>query len=245
MVERKNKDFAYIGTGNFNEATAQIYGDFGLFTSNPQIVADTAIVFDFLINTHKHFSCKQLLVSPYYMRNQFVNLIKKEIKNAQNGKRAYIFAKFNSLTDEEMVKLLYKASQAGVEIRLIVRGACCLQPQMKDLSENIWVISIVDRYLEHARIAIFHNDGDEKVYIMSADWMTRNLDRRIEVGVPILDKEIKQTLKSFFDIQWSDNEKARDLTVFGSNNYVKRGDNPPCRSQTALYDFYKKLNDKK
>ena len=107
------------------------------------------------------------------------------------------------------------------------------------------VISIVDRYLEHARIAIFHNDGDEKVYIMSADWMTRNLDRRIEVGVPILDKEIKQTLKSFFDIQWSDNEKARDLTVFGSNNYVKREDNPPCRSQTALYDFYKKLNDKK
>lgn len=245
LVERKNKDFAYIGTGNFNEATAQIYGDFGLFTSNPQIVADTAIVFDFLINTHKHFSCKQLLVSPYYMRNQFVNLIKKEIKNAQNGKRAYIFAKFNSLTDDEMVKLLYKASQAGVEIRLIVRGACCLQPQMKDLSENIQVISIVDRYLEHARIAIFHNDGDEKVYIMSADWMTRNLDRRIEVGVPTLDKEIKQTLKSFFDIQWSDNEKARDLTVFGSNNYVKRGDNPPCRSQTALYDFYKKLNDKK
>lgn len=107
------------------------------------------------------------------------------------------------------VKLLYKASQAGVEIRLIVRGACCLQPQMKDLSENIQVISIVDRYLEHARIAIFHNDGDEKVYIMSADWMTRNLDRRIEVGVPILDKEIKQTLKSFFDIQWSDNESKR------------------------------------
>ncbi|NDV97104.1 polyphosphate kinase 1 [Dysgonomonas sp. 521] len=245
LVERKNKNYAYIGTGNFNETTAQIYGDFGLFTSDTQIVQDVATVFDFLINTHKHFACKQLLVSPYYMRNQFVELIKKEIKNAQNGKRAYIFAKFNSLTDEEMVKLLYKASQAGVEIRLIVRGACCLQPQVKKQSENIRVISIVDRYLEHARMAIFYNNGDEKVYIMSADWMTRNLDRRVEVGVPILDQKIKHTLKEFFDIQWSDNEKARDLTIFGSNNYVEKGDNLPCRSQMALYDFYKGMNETK
>ncbi|MFV0328751.1 MAG: polyphosphate kinase 1 [Dysgonomonas sp.] len=239
LIRRKNKDYVYIGTGNFNETTAQIYGDFGLFTSNPQIAADAVTVFDFLINTHKHFLCKQLMVSPYYMRNQFVTLIKKEIKNAQSGKRAYIFAKLNSLTDEEMIKLLYKASQAGVEIRLIVRGSCCLQPQVKKLSENIRVISIVDRYLEHARMAIFYNGGDEKVYIMSADWMTRNLDRRVEVGVPVLDKKIKETLKDFFDIQWADNEKARDLTVFGRNEYVPKGENLPCRSQTALYDFYK------
>lgn len=245
LIGRKNKDYAYIGTGNFNESTAQIYGDFGLFTSDPQIVSDAAVVFDFLINTHKRFLCKQMIVSPYYMRKQFVDLIKKEIKNARSGKRAYIFAKFNSLTDDEMVKLLYKASQSGVEIRLIVRGACCLQPQVKKLSDNIRVISIVDRYLEHARMAIFHNNGDEKVYIMSADWMTRNLDRRIEVGVPIMDKKIRETLKDFFDIQWSDNVKARDLTVFGSNNYVEKRGEPSCRSQMALYDFYKGMSEQK
>lgn len=241
LVERRDKKFAYIGTGNFNEATAKIYGDLGLFTSNTQIVADTTAVFDFLINTHKHFSCKQLLVSPYYMRSVFENQIKQEIKNAQKGKRAYIYAKFNSLTDEEMITLLYKASQAGVEIRLIVRGACCLQPQVKGLSENIHVISIVDRYLEHARLAIFYNNGNENIYIMSADWMNRNLDRRVEVGTPILDKKIRQTLKDVFEIQWSDNEKARDLTVFGSNIYVEKGNEKPCRSQVALFDYYKKM----
>ncbi|MBK5721583.1 polyphosphate kinase 1 [Dysgonomonas sp. Marseille-P4677] len=241
LVERKNKKFAYVGTGNFNETTAKIYGDFGLFTSDPQIVADTSAVFDFLLNTHKHFSCKQLLVSPYYMRSQFESLIKQEIRNAQKGKKAYIYAKFNSLTDEEIINLLYSASQAGVEIRLIIRGACCLQPQVKGLSENIHVISIVDIYLEHARLAIFHNDGDEKVYIMSADWMNRNLDRRVEVGTPILDKKIKQSLKEVFNIQWADNEKARDLTVFGRNIYVEKGKNKPCRSQIELYDYYKKM----
>lgn len=242
LVERKDRGYAYIGTGNFNESTAQIYGDFGLFTSNSQIVADAAAVFDFLLNTHKHFSFKQLMISPYYMREQFETLIKQEIKNAQSGKKAYIYAKFNSLTDEDMISLLYKASQAGVEIRLIVRGACCLQPQVKDQSENIRVISIVDKYLEHARLAIFHNNGDENIYIMSADWMTRNLDRRVEVGTPILDKKIKETLKEFFNIQWSDNEKARDLTIFGSNEYVEKGDNQSCRSQMTLYDFYKNFN---
>ncbi|WP_029905385.1 polyphosphate kinase 1 [Prevotella sp. 10(H)] len=242
LVKRKGKSYAYIGTGNFNESTAQIYCDFGLFTSNSQIVSDAEAVFDFLLSTHKHFSFKQLMISPYYMRDQFESLVKQEIKNAQNGKKAYIYAKFNSLTDEDMINLLYKASQAGVEIRLIVRGACCLQPQLKGLSENIRVISIVDKYLEHARMAVFHNNGDEKVYIMSADWMTRNLDRRVEVGTPILDKKIKNTLKGFFDIQWSDNEKARDLTTFGNNEYVEKGDNPPCRSQIVLYDFYKNMN---
>lgn len=241
LVQRKDKGYAYIGTGNFNESTASIYGDYGLFTSDAQIVADAMAVFDFLQNTHKHFSCKQLMVSPYYMREQLESLIKQEIKNAQSGKKAYVYAKLNSLTDEKMIKLLYKASQAGVKVRLIVRGACCLQPQVNGLSENIWVISIVDKFLEHARMAIFYNGGDEKIYIMSADWMNRNLDRRVEVGTPILDKKIRQTIRDIFDIQWSDNEKARDLAVFGSNHYVERGDNPPCRSQVVLYDYYKKM----
>ena len=241
LVERKDKGYVYVGTGNFNEDTARIYGDFGLFTSNLQVVTDAKAIFDFLINTHKHFSCKKLMVSPYYMRNQFEELIKREIKNALTGKKAYLYAKFNSLTDENMINLLYKASNAGVDIRLIVRGACSLQPQLKGQSENIRVISIVDRYLEHARMAIFCNNGDEKVYIMSADWMTRNLDRRVEVGIPITDKKIKSTLKDVFEIQWSDNEKARDLAVFGSNAYVEKGEDATCRSQIALYDYYKEM----
>ena len=241
LVERKNKGYVYVGTGNFNEDTARIYGDFGLFTSNLQVVLDAKVVFDFLINTHKHFSCKKLMVSPYYMRKDFEEAIKRETKNAQAGKNAYIYAKFNSLTDEDIINLLYKASIGGVDIRLIVRGACCLQPQLKGQSENIRIISIVDRYLEHARMAIFCNNGDEKTYIMSADWMTRNLDRRVEVGIPITDKKIKKTLKDIFEIQWSDNEKARDLAIFGSNTYVEKGDNPQVRSQLALYDYYKNM----
>lgn len=240
LVKRQNKGYAYIGTGNFNESTARIYGDFGLLTSNDQIVNDAATIFDFLINTHKYFLYKQLVVSPYFMRDKFDKLINQEIKNAQKGKPAYIYAKFNSLTDEAMIKLLYKASRAGVEVRLIVRGACSLQPQQGGLSENIRAISIVDKYLEHARLMIFCNEGDENIYISSADWMTRNLDRRVEIAVPILDEKIKQTLKDVFDVQWRDNVKARDLSVFGENKYVKKGNGKPFRSQIELYKYYKK-----
>ena len=243
LVERKEgsslKGYAYVGTGNFNENTAKIYSDMGLFTSNAQIVNDVRSVFDFLQNTHRHFTCKHLMVSPYYMRRKFEELINQEIKNAQKKKEAFIYAKFNTLTDEAIIGQLYKASQAGVKIRLIIRGACCLQPQVKGLSENISVISIVDQYLEHARLAIFHNGGNDLYYILSADWMTRNLDRRVEAGVPIYDKQIQKTLRDFFDIQWSDNEKARDLTIFGANNYVTRGQRKSVRSQVALYDYYK------
>jgi len=244
-IERKEnrdtKGYVYIGTGNFNESTAKVYSDFGLFTADTEIVEDAKAVSDFLLNTHKHFTCKRLMVSPYYMRKQFESLIRNEIRNKQKGKKAFIHAKFNSLTDIKIIKLLYKASQAGVEIRLIIRGACCLQPEVKGLSENIKVISIVDKYLEHARFTIFHNDGDEQIFISSADWMTRNLDRRVEIGVPILAPHIKKTIKDIFIIQWSDNVKARDLTVMGRNNYVRKNRNTPFRSQTVLYDYYKKM----
>lgn len=247
LVERKErgilKGYAYVGTGNFNESTARLYSDFGLFTYNQQIANDARTVFDFLLNTHKHFSCKHLIVAPYYMRERFSEMIEREIKNAKKGNKAYIYAKFNSLTDEEMILSLYKASQAGVEVKLIIRGACCLQPQQKEVSNNIQAISIVDKYLEHSRLIIFHNGGNEQAYIGSADWMTRNLDRRVEVAVPILDKSIKETLKSFFDIQWSDNVKARNLKDFGDNNYVeKKHKDKAVRSQTVLYDFYKNMN---
>lgn len=243
LIKRKNKGYVYIGTGNLNETTAKLYVDFGLLTSNPQIVADAESVFDFLMNTHRHFTCKQLVVSPYYMRKKFESLIRKEIKNAQIGKKAYIWVKLNTLTDEQIINLLYKASRAGVEIHLIVRGVCLLQPGVENLSENIQAISIVDRFLEHSRIAIFGNDGDEKIYIMSADWMSRNLDRRVEVGVPINDPDIKRVIKNFFETQWSDNEKARDLSSLAKNEYIKKGTNKTSRSQTALYDYYKEMKE--
>lgn len=245
LVEHRGKaaqrEFVYVGTGNFNESTARIYGDFGLFTSNPQIVADTRAVFDFLQNTHKHFKCKQLLVAPYYMRDQFTDLIRKETAIAAKGKEAFIYAKFNSLTDERIVRLLYEASQAGVQIRLIIRGSCTLQPGIPGLSEDIKVISIVDKYLEHARLIIFHQGGKNKMFIGSADWMTRNLDRRVEVATPILDKNIKKTLLDFFEIQWSDNVKARIQDKEGKNLYVKAGTAKPVRSQEALYEYYKNM----
>ncbi len=243
FIERKEKarlkGYVYVGTGNFNESTALIYSDFGFFTSDEQIVADTQRVFEFLQNTHKRFSCGQLMVSPYYMRSQFEELIEQEIKFAKKGRKAFIYAKFNSLTDEKMVRLLYKASKAGVQIRLIIRGACCLCPQVKGISDNIRVISIIDKYLEHSRMVIFHHNGEDKTFILSADWMTRNLDRRVEVGVPIQNKDIKKTLKEIFKLQWSDNVKARDLSRSCQPNYVqcKNGD-IPVRSQTALCDYF-------
>ncbi|MCC8187261.1 MAG: polyphosphate kinase 1 [Bacteroides sp.] len=242
-VERREKGhcrgYAYIGTGNFNETTARIYGDFGLFTTHEQIVHDVRGVFDFLQNTHKHLLYRHLLVSPYYMRSRIEKMIEREIKNSRKGKKASICAKFNGLTDVRMIRLLYKASQAGVEIRLIIRGACCLHPQMQGLSDHIRAISIVDRYLEHARLMIFHNDGEEQTYITSGDWMTRNLDNRIEVAVPIYDPEIRHTIRDIFEIQWADNVKARDLTLLGSNAYVKPEGEPPCHSQIELYEYYK------
>jgi len=246
LVERRERSqtrgYVYVGTGNFNEKTTQIYSDFGLFTANPQVAEDAKAVFDFLENTHRKFTCKQLVVSPYFMRSRFERDIAKEIELAKKGKKAYIYAKFNSLTDEKMIKLLYRASRAGVKIKLIIRGACCLVPQLKGVSDNIEVISIVDKYLEHARMVIFGNGGDEKTYILSADWMTRNLDRRVEVGIPILDKSIQKTLKDVFKIQWSDNVKARVTDINGVNSYVQDGSDLKIRSQVELYNYYLENN---
>ncbi|MEG2183601.1 MAG: polyphosphate kinase 1 [Cloacibacillus sp.] len=247
LVERRErgglKGYAYIGTGNFSESTAKIYSDFGLLTTRREVVSETRAVFDSIIS-HTPMSCKELLVAPYNMRSRFEELIENEIKLAKKGKNAYIKAKFNSLTNPEMINLLYKASRAGVKISLIVRGACSLQPGVEGLSENIRVISIVDIYLEHARMVIFGGGGAEKMYILSADWMTRNLSRRIEVGVPIFDPAIRRQLNKVFDLQWSDNVKARDMAVFGANEYVKPIGEQKCRSQLALHEFYKKTAEK-
>ncbi len=233
--------YSYIGTGNFNESTAKIYGDFGLLTANGKISSEVEQVFSFLLNTHKRFDYEHLWVSPYNLRENFVACIDREIKNAKAGKKAYIMGKFNSLTDEKMVRKFYEASQAGVKVHLIVRGACCLAPEVEGLSENIRIISIVDSYLEHARLLIFCDGGKDHTYIMSADPMTRNLNRRVEVGTPIFDASIRKQLKEYFQIQWSDNVKARDLRKFGINKYVKRKEgDKEVRSQLALFKLFNK-----
>lgn len=244
LVERHEgsglRGYAYIGTGNFNEDTARIYGDYGLLTAHRGIVDDVRNVFGFLMNSHKRFRYKHLLVSPYYMRDAFTELIDREIRNARKGRPAYIRAKCNSLTDERIIERLYEAGRAGVEIRLIVRGACCLQPAVQGMSDRIRAISIVDMYLEHARLYLFANGGDEVAYIGSADWMSRNLDRRVEVCTPILDHGILQCLHRVFDLQWADNVKARDLADQEHNPHVKAAPEAErLRSQAAFYDFYK------
>ncbi len=244
LIERNevgvgSKGYVYVGTGNFNENTSGIYSDFGLITANQTMAEDARKVFDFLEHTHYHPTFKQLMVAPYYMRNEIAELIEGEIHNAKKGKKASFYGKFNALTDIKMIKLLYKASQAGVKIKLIVRGACCLQAGVNGLSENIEIRSIVDKYLEHARMMIFHNGGKPLTYILSADLMTRNLDRRVEVGTLVTDRKITKTLHEYFAIQWKDNVKARSITAHFTNEYVHRKkDDKIHRSQDELYSYF-------
>ncbi len=234
-----SKGYVYVGTGNFNENTAGLYSDFGLLTSNDQVAEDARKLFDHLLNVHKHYNFKQLVVSPYNMRNYLTELIDNEIRYAKRGKKAYFYGKFNSLTDVKLINHLYKASEAGVKIRLVVRGACCLQAGINGLSENIEVRSVVDKYLEHARLIICHNGGKSISYISSADIMTRNLNRRIEVGINILSADIHQTLVDYFEIQWRDNVKSRLIAYPYDNTYVSRLDGEEeHRSQVELYEYF-------
>ncbi len=229
--------YACIGTGNFNESTAHVYSDHSLLTSNPAITKEVKHLFDFFEHTYKHISYDHLIVAPHYMRNKIYRLINTEIKNAKNGKHAYICLKMNNLVDRRMIEKLYEASQAGVKIRMIIRGICSLVPGIKGLSENIEVASIVDKYLEHSRVFIFCNGGHEKYFISSADWMVRNLDRRVEVAVPIYDKSIQEELKQFMEIQFADNTKARVINKELDNRYVKR--RRASNERRAQDDLYK------
>lgn len=233
--------YAHIGTGNFNEKTAEIYTDFALFTSHPEICEEVSHVFDFIEHSFKHYDFKYLQVSPLNCRRKIRALINHEIAAAKEGKPAAITLKLNNLVDENIVRLLYQASQAGVKIRIIVRGMCALKPGIEGISENITVISIVDRFLEHPRCMVFHNGGDPKVYISSADWMTRNLDYRLEVGVPVLDPKLKKQVMDILEIQFTDRCKARVIDAEQNNAYVKRGNRKKVRSQMAIYDYLKKL----
>lgn len=243
MVRREDegvRGYAYIGTGNFNAMTAQFYCDHALFTTNPKITKDLEQVFRILKREVLLPKFKTLLFSPYNLRSRFEEMIQREIQYAQDDKPAFIMAKMNSLEDQTMINWLYKASNAGVKIKLLVRGFCCLVPNVKGQSENIEIISIVDRYLEHARVFLFLNNGEEELFMGSADWMTRNLDKRIEVVTPILDKDIFCELKDILEIQLSDNTKARILDRESKNEYVgKHAKQEKVRSQ---YDIYNYLN---
>lgn len=226
-----------MSTGNLNESTARVYSDLTLFTNDQDILKEVNKVFDFFEVNYKVNRYKHLIVSPHYTRSAFVKLIQTEIDNARAGKPAGIRLKLNSLSDYPLIDKLYEASRAGVKMKLIVRGICCLIPGVKGMSENIEVISIVDKYLEHPRIYIFENAGNPKVYISSADWMTRNLDYRVEISCPIYDVEIQNELIETFEICWSDNVKARVISINQDNAY-RKDDKPPLRSQFALYDYY-------
>jgi len=239
VEEGKVKRYGLISTGNFNESTAKVYTDVTLFTSHSKILKDVAKIFDFFDINYRVHRYKHLIVSPHYTRTRFEKLIDREIANAQEGKEAHISLKMNSLSDYGMIDKLYDASRAGVKIRLIVRGICSLIPGVPGMSDNIEAISIVDNYLEHSRVYIFNNDGDPEVYISSADFMTRNLDERVEVTCPIYDESIKQELIDTFNIGWKGNVKARLHSEKLDNLYRVRKDAPVFRAQLETYNYYR------
>ena len=242
VIERleggKIKRYSFLSTGNFNESTARVYTDYTLFTANEGIGKDINKVFNFFDVNYRVKTYKHLVVSPHYTRATWERLIDVEIKNKAKGKSAGIQLKLNSLSDYRMIDKLYEASQAGVSIQIVVRGICCLIPGVKGLSENIEVISVVDKFLEHTRLYIFNNDNDPKYFISSADIMGRNLDTRVEISCPIYDSEIQKELQETFEISWQDNVKARLILATQDNAYVREG-GPSVRSQFAIYDYYK------
>ena len=238
MERGKLMHYGHIGTGNFNEKTARIYTDMSLFTCHQEITAEIDQVFEFIEYSYRPYQFNHLIVSPTWSRPRLIALIQREIDFAVSGRKAEIFLKVNNLVDQQIVELLYRASQAGVKIRVIVRGMCSLMPGVAGKNQNIKIISVLDRFLEHARVYVFHNGGETDVYLSSADWMTRNIDQRVEVGVPIYDVRLKQQVLDTLDIQWRDNVKARIIDARQSNAYVKRGNKRSIRSQQHIYDYF-------
>jgi len=239
IEENSVRRYGFISTGNFNEQTAKVYTDVTLFTSHQQILKDAIKIFEFFEINYRLYRYKHLIVSPHYTRSRFNKLINREITNALNGQEAYMKLKMNSLSDFEMIDKLYEASNAGVKIQLEVRGICSLIPGFPGMSDNIEAISIVDNYLEHSRIYIFGNAGDPEVYISSADFMTRNLDARVEVTCPIYDEGIKKELIDIFDLGWKGNVKARYHSEKLDNKYKVRKENEPIfRAQFETYNYH-------
>lgn len=241
IVSRQEGDklvrYAHIGTGNFHETNARIYTDFSLFTKHNEITQEVDHVFSFIAHSYKRFRFNHLIVSPLTSRKRIYQLIKQEVQQSLDGKEASITLKVNNLADEGLVKRLYKASVDGVKIRILVRGMCTVIPNIEGLSENIEIISIVDQFLEHPRVMLFHNQGKQSLYISSADWMERNIDHRVEVACPIYDETLKQRIIHTLELQFQDNTKARIINDVQDNQYVSSNGRPPLHSQHAIYDY--------
>ena len=240
---KQTVNYARIGTGNFNEDTAKVYSDHSLFTSDVRLTSEVATMFRFFERNFEVGEYRHLLVSPFFMRNHITALIDKEIALAHAGLKAYFVLKLNNLVDRELIDKIYEASAAGVKVQIIVRGMCSLKAGVPDLSENVTAISIVGRFLEHSRILIFGNGGDEQIFITSADLMSRNLDGRSEVACPIYDPEIKKQVRKMIDLQLKDNVKARILDPDRRNAYLA-SKGPKVESHKALYEFYRELSEK-
>ncbi|WP_395755112.1 polyphosphate kinase 1 [Edwardsiella ictaluri] len=245
LISRREGDnivrYAHIGTGNYNEKTARLYTDYSLLTADARITNEVRRVFNFIENPYRPVNFEHLLVSPQNSRRMLYQLIDQEITHAQAGLSGGITLKLNNLVDKGLVDRLYAASSAGVKIRLLVRGMCALVPGIPGISDNISAISIVDRFLEHARVHAFDNHGDPQVFLSSADWMTRNIDYRIEVAVSLLDPQLRQRVLELLELQFSDTVKARYLDRELSNRYVPRGNRRKVRSQLAIYDYIRAL----
>lgn len=243
LVARREKGrlihYVNVSTGNYHDSTAKLYTDKSFLTCDPRITREVAKLFEFFENNLKVGRYKELMVAPFNMRQKILFLINNEIKNAKLKKDAYIYIKLNSMVDEEMIDKLYQASQAGVKIKIICRSICSLIPGIKGLSENIEVISLVGKFLEHNRMMIFCNGGNEQYYIMSSDWMARNLDHRIEIACPIYDKRIQKELKDILMIQFRDNVKARIIDAAQQNMYKKLPGVSRCSAQEEIYNYLK------
>lgn len=244
LENKKTRRYGFVSTGNFNESTAKIYTDYTLFTANQKVLKEVNKVFNFLEVSYQLKTYKHLIVSPHYTGSILSKLIDNEIKNKKEGLPSGISLKLNNVTNYKLVDKLYEASQAGVEIKMIVRGVCCLIPGVKGLSENIRVISVIDKFLEHPRVYMFENAGKKKIYISSADFMTRNIDNRVEVACPIYDKELQQQMIDTFEISWNDNVKARLVNLSFQNKMVEcKSGESQRRSQWDTYEYLKnKLN---
>ena len=239
IEKQKLNYYACLSTGNYNEKTAKIYADHTLLTNNKKITDDLVVIFKALNKNTLPKGLKSLIVSPIDSRPTIYKLIDNEMKNAKAGKPAYMVLKMNSLADEQLIIKLYQASNVGVKIQMIIRGMCGLVPGVKGYSENIEVISIVDKYLEHARVHIYGNGGNELIYLTSADFMTRNIDSRVEVGFPIYDETLKKEVRDIINIQLNDNTKAREINNLNSNKYHKTRADIPVRAQIDIYNYLK------
>ncbi|NKF50480.1 polyphosphate kinase 1 [Shewanella sp. WXL01] len=233
----KNQYYCHVGSGNFNEGTARFYTDFSLFTANQEIAKEVKQVFDLIEHPYRKDDFKHLIVSPYNSRGKLLSLIDNEITLAKQKRKAHIQLKLNNLVDKQLIDKLYEASQAGVQIQLLIRGMCSLVPQIPGISDNIKVVSIIDRYLEHSRVMYFHANGEQKLFIGSADWMSRNIDERVEVFTPVYDEQLKTMICDIIDLQFRDNTKARVINLQQDNRYQPRGNKRKLRSQIAIHDY--------